>query len=97
MSVAKAQEEISSKEFGEWQAYEAIDPGDPERSDLRAALISCTVANSMKGKKGRPFQVKDFLLKFETAERKTMQDVKMKLLAWKAAVNKRFAKKVEKK
>lgn len=63
MSVARAQREISSEEFAEWMQYEQEDPGEPERSDWRAALVACTVANSMRAK-GPPMQPKDFLLKF---------------------------------
>ena len=92
MSVARAQREINSREFGEWVAYEEFAPGDPERADLRTALIACTMANVMRGKKGRPFQIKDFLLKFDLPVRKTMEDVKVKLLQWKASVNKKVEK-----
>lgn len=76
---------MSSKEFGEWIAYDGIDPGDPSRSDLRAALIACTVANTVKAK-GRPYEIKQFLLRFDLPGRKTMQEVKTKLLAWKAGL-----------
>jgi len=85
MSVARAQCEINSKEFGEWLAYEEISPGDPERADLRAALISCTMANVMKAKKGKPLQIKDFLLKFDLP-RKTAGEVRTKLFSWKASL-----------
>jgi len=86
MSVARTQREISSREFGEWMAYDEISPGDPERADLRAALISCTMANVMKTKKGRPLQIKNFLLKFDLPARKTAEEVKAKLLSWKAGL-----------
>lgn len=43
--------------------FEQESPGEPERSDWRAALIACTVANSMRAK-GPPLQPKEFLLKF---------------------------------
>ena len=86
MSVARAQCEINSKEFGEWLAYEEISPGDPERADLRAALISCTMANVMKAKKGKPLQIKNFLLKFDQPVRRTVEEVKAKLFSWKSSL-----------
>jgi len=90
--VAKAQGEICSREFGEWTAYESLSPGEPERSDLQTALVACTVANVMRGKKGRPFRIKDFLLKFDLPERKTVEEIKMKLALWKNGLNKKLEK-----
>ena len=73
-------------------AYESLSPGEPERSDLQTALIACTMANVMKGKRGRPFQIKDFLLKFDLPERKTVEEIKMKLALWKNGLNKKLEK-----
>jgi len=86
MSVVRAQREINSREFGEWMAYDEISPGDPERADLRAALISWTMATVMKAKKGKPLQIKNFLLKFNQPARRTIEEVRAKLFSWKAGM-----------
>lgn len=99
MSVCRAQQEIDSREFSEWMAYEEISPGDPERADLRAALIAHTVASCMAAKKGRRFKLKDFLLRFRKGppQRKSAKDLKTKLIAWKTGHNAQFEKDGKKK
>lgn len=62
-------------EFVEWVAYSRIQPFGDERADWQAALqASVTVESARgimrqlsggKGKRGKPAQPKDFLLKFE--------------------------------
>ena len=47
MSVRRAQEEISSREFIEWLAFDSIDPGEPVRSDMNAAMISSIIAKML--------------------------------------------------
>jgi hypothetical protein len=83
MTVAQLRREMDSKEFTEWIAYEQIDPGEPERSDLRAALMACTVANAHKGARGRLYKISDFLLKFKTPRKEPNQkSIKTKLQYW---------------
>lgn len=64
MSVAQAQQQISSREFAEWMAYNRIEPFGYERTDLGHAITAATVANSVKGKKGRTAKITDFLPRF---------------------------------
>ena len=59
------QNRMSSKEFGLWMAFNHICPGEPERGDYRHALVASTIANFNRKRK-RPFEIKDFLLKFES-------------------------------
>jgi len=75
---------MSSAEFGEWLAFDLISPGEPERSDLQAAVIAMTVANAHKGKKKKPFALDDFILKFKSRmpTKKTAKEIKMKLTSW---------------
>jgi len=75
---------MSSAEFGEWLAYDQMNPGEPERGDLQAAMIAMVVANAHKGKKGKPFEIKDFLLKFKDSApvQKSAQEIKTKLTSW---------------
>lgn len=64
MSVAQAQQQVSSREFAEWMAYNRIEPFGYERTDLGHAITAATVANSVKGKKGRTAKIIDFLPRF---------------------------------
>lgn len=87
MTVRELQRRMDSPEFGEWVARERLEPSEPYRSDLRTALLCCTVANvvrqAMGTKKGRPFQIKDFLLKFEPqVERPPVEAVEIKMRSW---------------
>lgn len=62
-------------EFVEWVAFSRIEPFGDERADWRAALIASVIAevNRHSTKRRRPFQPKDFLLKFEGGKRQTWQ------------------------
>lgn len=57
--------EISSHTLSEWMAYARLEPWGEDRADLRAGIIASTMANSMRGKKGKPFKPQDFMPKFE--------------------------------
>jgi hypothetical protein len=57
--------EMTSAQLSEWMAYAQLEPWGEERADLRAGIIASTQANSMKGKKGKPFKPQDFMAKFE--------------------------------
>ncbi len=78
---------MSSKEFGEWMAYERIEPSEPYRSDVQTALICFTIVNTLRGltgAKGRGSELKDFLLEFEpkTLTRRPVEEVEAKLRVW---------------
>lgn len=64
MSVAQAQQQISAREFAEWMAFNRIEPFGAERMDIGFAIVASTVANSLKGKKGSPFKLTEFLPMF---------------------------------
>ena len=65
MSVDECQSKISSKEFSEWIAYERISPTDPERQDLRFALLCYHMVHLLGDTKGKNFKITDFLLNFD--------------------------------
>jgi len=50
MSVRRAQEEISSAEFGEWIGYYSIEPFGDRIDDLRAGTVASTIANVHRAK-----------------------------------------------
>lgn len=65
MSVARAEREISSREFAEWFALDKlVEPFGDERADLRAGIIASTVANSV----GNKTTAADFVLEFGEPE-----------------------------
>lgn len=63
MSVARAQEEISSAAFADWIAYYSIDPWGGERSDNMLANLTAVVAN-VSGRLKQKVTPKDFLPKY---------------------------------
>lgn len=55
-------------------AYERVSgPIGSDRSDVHAGIVSSTVANAMKGKKGKKFEPKDFIPQWDKPEQ-TWQD-----------------------
>lgn len=62
---------MGSYELTEWMAFERMTgPIGRRRFDIQAATVAATVANSNRGKGGRKFQLKDFLIPYGQ-ERKT--------------------------
>ncbi len=63
---------MSSKEFAEQMAYDRLEPNGEERADLRTGLICMVLANLKRDKKKKPapYEIKDFLLRFEKEKRK---------------------------
>lgn len=62
MTVAEAQDRVSSEEFAEWIAFHGLDPWTRVRDDHGFALLATVVANAL-GKKRR--KVADFLPDWE--------------------------------
>jgi hypothetical protein len=56
---------MGSDEFTEWLAYERIDPGDPERSDARAAQLEVVIRNLFREKHAEPIKLGDCMLTFK--------------------------------
>jgi len=87
MSVAKAQEQISSREFAEWIAYSTIEPFGEERADLRAGIIASVIANVNRGKGHAPYKPRDFMPTFGESRRQSAQEIIARLKAFAAAHN----------
>ena len=66
MSVSRVQEEVDAFEFVQWQVYEELSPGEPERGDIQSALVASVVANAFRSGR-KAYRIQDFLLKFPTA------------------------------
>lgn len=59
-------EQITWKQFLEWEAFAQLEPYDEERADIRAAQIVTTLANINRDRKKRrtAYKISDFLLRF---------------------------------
>lgn len=75
MSVRRAQQEIDSREFAEWIAYEQIDPSGAERTDLNAGIIASTIANVWRGKGQKTLKPSDFMPDFGIREPKSWESL----------------------
>lgn len=64
MTVAELLDRMSSAEFSEWMAYYTIEPFGEERADLRQALTTSAVANTLQAQTKKPKWTKpeDFML-----------------------------------
>lgn len=54
MPVAELLDRMSSREFSEWMAFYEIEPFGEERADLRQALTTSAVHNSIQAQTKRP-------------------------------------------
>lgn len=83
------QEQLTSHEFSEWQAYYRLEPFGDERADLRAGIVASTVANAHRDRKrrARPFEAREFLPHFETErEPQSWEDQLHIVEMWNAAL-----------
>jgi hypothetical protein len=62
MTVAELLARISSAEFTEWMAFDAIDPFGDERADLRAGVIASVTANHSMNPPEKWRKPSDFML-----------------------------------
>jgi len=61
---------IDSRELAEWVAYERVaGPVGPERADVLSAIVASTVANAMRGKRGKAFKLSDFTVRWDDPAR----------------------------
>lgn len=58
----------TSRELSEWSAFLAMEPSGEERADLRAGIVSSTIANAHRQKKGKTYKPKDFMVDFNRKE-----------------------------
>jgi len=70
---------MDSRELSEWMALASVEPIGERRMDMRFAMLACTLANLIKsacGSKKPPFELKDFMLKFDPPKQQRPQDMK---------------------
>ena len=82
------QKEVSPTEFKYWLAYNTLEPFGDERSDLQAALIASTIANSVRDDKLRPqqYEIADFLLDFSREPKKPQTSAQMEAVLMEATL-----------
>lgn len=64
MTVAEMLERMDAAELAEWAAYYSIEPWGEASAHWRNGLLCSMVANAMRGKDQRPFEVADFIPEF---------------------------------
>jgi len=76
MTVADLDSRLGSAELTEWMAFEKITgPLGRRRQDIQAATIAATIANANRSKKGKKFNVDDFLIKYEDSGPKSPEQM----------------------
>ena len=68
MPVRELQERMDSAEFAEWVAFYRTNPFGYERTDLNAAVVAMTIANTSRDKKTAAFKVDEFMPEFDRPE-----------------------------
>ena len=78
-TVAQLQEEMTSREFAEWMAYNRVDPIGNIRGDLQSGIIASTIYNINRGK-GKVLSASDFMPDF-SKPKPTLLEKFMQLLS----------------
>lgn len=66
---------MGSRLLSEWIAYYQMEPFGEERADIRSAIVACTVANVNRGKDQSPYELDNFLPKWEEPEEQTVEEM----------------------
>ena len=81
MSVRRAQAEIDSAEFSEWQAFHSVEPFTIDRGDHILATIAAILANVHRPKGAKPYKPDDFMPTVDRDRRDTAESIELKLRA----------------
>lgn len=67
---------MSGQQLVEWMAYAELEPFGEERADLRMATLAALIANIYRDpkQKSTPFEIEDFMPKFEKKEPISKED-----------------------
>jgi len=91
MSVARAQKEISSMEYTRWLAYFQLDPFGEGRADLRNAVTSFIMYQSIPEKRKKKLKLDDFMFKSkyeQEANKQSRDDMWNQVVSYSAAFDK---------
>ena len=82
MSIAEAQQSISSREYAEWLAYYSKERFSIDRIENMLAIICCILANVHRKKGGSDYKPEDFIPKYNKQRRfDTPEEMMIKLKA----------------
>lgn len=81
MTVAEAQQRVSSSEFTYWKAFHRINPIGSVRDDYHAAQVAWMIAKTHSGK-GRGPKFENFILKFKGREKPSVEKLTANLMTW---------------
>lgn len=97
MSVRRAQQEISSREFSEWIAYDWVEPFGPDRDDLRQGITSAMLYNSHRPRGSRVADPSDYVLSSDRTgpDKVSDEELERKMNAWARAHNEKVRRKRE--
>ena len=82
MTVAEAQQRISSREFTRWQAFHEIEPFGEERADLRSGIVASVIANVNRGKHSKTYKPADFMPQFDGPRIQSGEEIWQRLAAF---------------
>jgi len=71
---------MSAREFEEWKLFFELEPQEPERSDIRTAMLSSQLLAGLGVESGQR-EVRDLMLRFHTPEADP-EEVETKLKTW---------------
>lgn len=66
---------MSSRELSQWMVFYQIEPWGAEANMLGHAITASTIANAHRGKRGKRYEPKDFIPKFDRPKKQTTQDM----------------------
>lgn len=61
MTVGEMMERMDARELDEWAAYYAVEPWGEAPAYWRNGLACSLIANALRGKDQRPFEISDFI------------------------------------
>jgi hypothetical protein len=88
-TVQEAMNRMDSVEFAEWEAFERLNPSEPERGDMNHAYTRLILASLFSPVN---LGINDFMLKFDNEPKKikTGNDIKTKLNQWLTLHNRQY-------
>jgi len=75
MTVAELLARISSKELTEWMVFSQIEPFGADAGYLGHAITASTIANTNRNKGQKPYEVSEFMPKFEKKKEQSIEQM----------------------
>ncbi len=81
MTVAEMLSRMSSYELSEWQAFEKLEPFGSEAGYVGHAIVAKTIADVNRGKDQKPYELSDFMPRYEEEEKESQTETEMMQIA----------------